>query len=116
MKLWQKIIVRLFYLTPIGYFLSTLDLLSGERIKGINIDLESYSPIRAKAKNNPTATERFNWLVNGIFLLGEGVFVIYNNIAGDLGGGFALVAIIFGTVSLITAIFPRVSWNKRISL
>jgi len=89
MKLWQKIVLRLLYLTPFGYLLSTLSLLQGEKIKGITIDLKRYSPIRAYVKQKPTFNERLNWFINGIFLLVEGWFVLIKQIAGDIGGAFA---------------------------
>jgi len=114
MKLWQKIVLRLLYLTPFGYFLSTISLLQGEKIKGIQIDLERYSPINAHVTKNPMFNERLNWFINGIFLLAEGWFVLVKQIAGDIGGGFALVAIIFGTVSLISAIYPGIQWNRKV--
>lgn len=113
MKLWQRIILRLLYLTPFGYLLSTLSLLQGERIKGINIDLKRYSPIRAQVKQKPTFNERLNWLINGVFLLAQGWFVFIKQIAGDIGGAFALVAFIFGVVSLVSAFFPSLPWNKK---
>lgn len=114
MKLWQKIVLRLLYLTPFGYFLSTLSLLQGKKIKGIQIDLERYSPINAHAAKNPTFDERLNWFVNGIFLLVEGWFVLVKQIAGDIGGGFVLVAFIFGVVSLISALYPSILWNRKV--
>lgn len=114
MKLWQKIVLRLLYLTPLGYFLSTLSLLQGEKFKGIQIDLKRYSPINVQVVKNPTTKERCNWFINGIFLLIEGWFVLIKEIAGDIGGGFVLVAFIFGFISLISAIFPRFPWNKKV--
>ncbi len=112
--LFQKILLRLLYLTPVGYILSTLELLTGERTKGIFIDLRRYSPIKSKIKQNPRPDERINWLINGIFLIFESWFVVTNQIGDDIGGGFAFVALVFGIVSIISAIFPNVSWNKKL--
>lgn len=114
MKLWQKIILRLLYLTPFGYMLSALSLIQGERTWGIYISLERYSPIRAYIKQKPTSGERINWFINGLFLLAEGWVVAINEIAGDIGGVFAWLAFIFGSVSLVSAIFPRFPWNKKL--
>jgi hypothetical protein len=114
MKFWQKIILRLLYLTPFGYLLSILSLLQGEKTKGIDIDLKRYSPIRTQIKQKPTFNERLNWFINGIFLLTQGWFVLLKQIAGDIGGAFALVAFIFGAVSLVAAIFPSFPWNKKL--
>lgn len=113
MKLWQRIILRLLYLTPFGYLLSTLSLLQGEKTKGIYINLKQYSPIRAHVKQKPTFNERLNWFINGVFLLAQGWFVLIKQIAGDIGEAFALVAFIFGVVSLVAAIFPSFPWNKK---
>lgn len=114
MKSWQKIVLRLLYLTPFGYLLSTIYLLSGEESKGIYLELERNLPVRAIIKKKPTLSERIDWLVNAVFLLVQGYFVLYYEIAGEIGGGFAIVAIIFGLVSLISAIAPGISWNKKI--
>ena len=116
MKLWQKVIVRLLYLTPVGYLLSTLLLLQGEKTKGIYIDLKRYSPISVSVKQYPTFNERLNWFINSIFLLVEGWTVLVKQIAGDIGGAFALTACIFGLVSLVSAIFPNIPWNKKVRI
>lgn len=112
MKLWQRVLLRLLYLTPAGYLISTASLLQGEKITGISLVLERYSPVRVKTKRQPSFNERVDWFVNGVFLIIEGWFVLFNNIAGDIGGVFALVAFIFGLVSLISALFPRLPWNR----
>lgn len=114
MKLWQKIILRLLYLTPFGYFLSTIFLLQGERTQGIYIDLRAYSPIRATIEKKPSFGERVNWFINGIFLLTEGWYVIGNQIAGSTGGAFTFIAYLYGLASLASAFFPSLSWNKKI--
>ena len=114
MKLWQKIVLQLLYLTPFGYLLSSYSLIQGKRTPGIFISLESYSPIRAFTKEKPTFRERTGWFINGIILLIEGIFVQFYEIAGDIGGGFAFLAFIFGLVSLVSAIFPRAPWNRKI--
>lgn len=114
MKFWQQVVLRLLYLTPFGYLLGTLSLFQGERTKGIGIDLKRYYPIKAHIKQMPTLNERLNWFVNGAFLLAEGWFVLAKQIAGDIGGVFALVAFIFGSVSLISAIYPSFPWDKKL--
>lgn len=113
-KFWQTILLRLLYLTPFGYFLSTISLLLGERTPGIHIALESYSPIRATVKKKPSLNERVNWFINGVFLLAEGWFILVKEITGNIGGTFALFAFIFGLTSIIAAFFPSISLNKRI--
>lgn len=116
MKFWQRVIIRLLYLTPIGYLLSIVSFLQGETIKGIAVDLKRYSPIRVNVKQYPKHAERFAWLVNSIFLFAEGWIVLTNQIAGTVGGAFALMAFLFGGVSVVSAIFPRFPWNKEIRI
>lgn len=117
MRFWQKLILRLLYLTPIGYLLSLLFLMKGERTPGIYVVLERYSPVSAKVKKNPTFFERINWFINGFFLLTEAWLAFkYAPESGleEWVGSFAFVAFIFGAVSLVSAIFPRISWNRDI--
>lgn len=106
--------VALFNLTPFGYLLSTLSLLQGGKIKGIQVNLGSYSPISVQITKAPTLSDRLNWFVNGILLLVEGWFVLVKQIAGDVGGVFALLAFVFGVVCLISAIYPGFPWNRRV--
>ena len=106
--------MRFLYLTPVGYLLSTVSLLSGDAIKGVNINLKRYSPIGVRVKKLPTPNERANWFVNSAVLLFQGWYIISHNLGGDVGGGYAFVAFIYGGVSLISAIYPKVQWNKDI--
>lgn len=113
-NVFSKIGLRILYLTPIGYLLSLFSLLTGEKTKGIYVVLENQLPIWANIKQNPTSKERISWFVNGIVLLAEGFLVLIYQIASDFGGVFAIVAIIFGLTSMVAALFPRVSFNKKI--
>lgn len=114
MKLWQKIAIRLLYLTPIGYLFSVVFLFQGKRTPGINILFKRYSPIGANIKKSPTSKERIVWFINAIFLLAEAWFVFVNEIGGAIGGTFGLLALVFGVVSLVSAVFPCFPWNKKI--
>ena len=113
MELWQGAVLRLLYLTPLGYILSTLSLLQGKSTKGVRVDLSSYSPVRAHIKQKPTEKERLDWFINGVFLLAQGWIIITKQIAGDIGGAYALVAFIFGLVCIVSAIIPSIPWNKK---
>lgn len=108
----QRILIRLLYLTPLGYLLNSLYLLSGNQTKGLKVYLNRYSPITAKVKDKPSFSERVNWLANSIVLFTQGWFVIQHGLGGSLGGAYAITAYIFGGVSIISAVFPKVRWNK----
>jgi hypothetical protein len=110
----KSFLLRLLYFTPFGYLLSSVLLLSGDRIKGLKVNLSRYSPIRAEVKVKPNANMRINWFFNAIILFIQSFYVLSNNIAGDIGGGYALLAIIFGGISMVSAIYPKVIWNKNI--
>jgi len=110
----QIIILRLIYLTPFGYILKALSLQQKSKDSGVYVQLNQYLPMRAEVKKNPTINERLNWFVNGVAMLVQGYFVILKEIGGDLGGTYAIIAIIFGGVNLISAIFPKISWNKNL--
>lgn len=115
-KLWQKILLRLLYLTPIGYILSFVSLTEGEKVSGISVTLERYSPIKATVKTSPTLNDRLNWFINSLILLIQGWFIIIRdrNTVSDFGGGYAMASIIFGLVCLISALFPHIQWNREI--
>ena len=77
------------------------------------------TPFRVSIGNqNPSKKERLDWFINGIFLLAEGWFANVVATKSDMkdhpAGGFAFIAFIYGLVSLVSAIYPRISWNKRL--
>ena len=118
MKWWQNIILKLLYFTPIGYILSYLFLIRGNKTPGISVILDSHSPIKATIKTNPSFNERFNWFVNGLILSAQAIIITRetaSNIGGNnVSGSYAFAAFIFGLVSFISAIFPNINWNKHI--
>lgn len=121
MKFFQRIFLRLLYLTPVGYFLSLLSLVKGESTPGVYVVLEKYSPIEALVKENPTAKERMDWLINGMVLLLGFWFVSISgipaerNIIGDFAATYAWMSLVFGVVSTVSAFFPKFPWNKQLS-
>ena len=112
MKLTLKdFILRLIYLTPIGYILSLLSLISGDKTPGIYIEL---TPFWVFVKKDYLARDRFNWFFNGTILISQAFFVIFNSLGGNLGGAYAWIALTFGFVNITTAIHPKFNWNERI--
>lgn len=114
MKLWQKIVVGLLYLTPVGFMLTSTSLLEGKNTSGIHVSLGVSSPARATVKPNPTIKDRVIWFGSGVILLVEACFIAVNEIGEDFGGAYAMIAFIFGVVSLISSLFPRFPWNRRL--
>jgi hypothetical protein len=112
--MFSILIIRLLYLTPIGYLISSADLLSNKSIKGINVNLSKYSPIRANISSKPDIATRINWLLNSIILFFQGFQILSKNIGGEIGGGYAILATIFGGICFVSAIFPKIQWNKNL--
>ena len=110
----SRFLLRLLYLTPLGYLISSINLLNNKVVKGINIDISKYSPIRVSTNPKPNIQLRLNWFINGLLLLIQGFYILLNNIGGDMGGGYALLSFIFGGVSLISSVFPQIQWNRSI--
>ncbi len=70
-------------------------------------------PVIVVVKKNPKTQDRVRWFINGLVLLAEAYYVINFEIGGDLGGSYAFVALIFGVVNSITAVFPKIDWNGK---
>ncbi len=114
-KIIQRTIIYILYLTPFGYLLSMISILSGERTPGVYVHLAEKDPVLAFIKPNPTLYERLKWFFSGMVLTGQAYYIIRNEIGDNWGGSYALVAAIFGLTSLISAIFPHIKWNKNMS-
>ena len=79
------------------------------------MQLSTHAPVSVVVKNNPTTQERFHWFINGIVLLAQAFFIVSNNFGEELGGTYAFVAIIFALGSIISAVHPKLDWNRRIN-
>ena len=116
MKAIRWILLRLLYLTPIGFIIDVILLEVKIKEGGILVNLSSRSPISASVKENPTGIERINWLIDGLFLLLESFFAIKYDIKyeWDFAGVFAFLATIIALVYIVAAIFPRARFNKKL--
>ena len=110
----KEIFITLLYLTPIGYLLSLFKLYSGERTPGVYVYLPRDEPIKVFVKENPLITDRIHWLFNGGFLIVQASIIIHNNLGGDWGHTYAWIALIFGVVNTVSAIFPTFNWNGKL--
>jgi MFS family permease len=111
---FQKVILTLLYLTPIGYFLRMIDLQTGYESSGIYVRLPYRAPLHAFVKQNPLFTERVQWIFNGVFLLLQAFFVVWKQLGDEFGAAYAWLAAIFGVVSIISAFSPKFDWNKKL--
>ncbi len=114
---FNKILLTLLYLTPIGYVLSILDLYSGEKTPGVYVYLsgdQPNKPMQVFVKKNPLVLERVHWFINGISLILQAFTVVYKNIGGNWGLYYVWVASIFGFVNLISSFLPTFNWNGGI--
>ena len=112
--MFSQLIIRLLYLTPIGFLMSSVSLLSNKSIKGINVDLGKYSPIRASISSKPGINMRANWLLNSIVLFFQSFQILSKNFGGEIGGGYAILALIFGGICFVSSIYPKIQWNKNL--
>lgn len=117
-----KIVRRLLYFTPIGYVLSLFDLHLGKATPGVYVHLPQYTPPKVFVKKNYLPKDRFDWFFNGSVLLAQAGFAVSSNLMNPtsveeiqiLLSMFIWTALLFGIVNIITALFPKVSWEKRI--
>lgn len=112
--IFEDIFITLLYLTPIGYLLSLLELYSGERTPGVYVCLPRDKPIRVFVKENPLVADRTHWLVNGSSLIAQASIIIYKDLGGSWGHTYAWIALVFGAVNMVSAIFPTFNWNGRL--
>lgn len=112
--MFSQLIIRLLFLTPIGYLINSVNLLSNKNIQGINVDISKYSPIRADINTKPDIAMRVNWFLNSTVLIFQSYQILSKNLGGEIGGGYAVLAAIFGGICFVSAIFPKIQWNKNL--
>jgi hypothetical protein len=115
-KIAKKIIITLLFLTPIGYLMKLFNILSGEVTPGVYLSLETDEPIEAVIKKNPQVHDRIQWFINGVVLLIQSIYVFSIDIFDEIGGSYAWIAFLYATINIISALFPKLDWNKKLSL
>lgn len=111
----QEIFLRLLYLTPTGYLLSLLTLQTGKQTPGVYITLQRYTPILAYIKPNPLILDRVQWLFNGISLILQAL-VVFSQKFGNIFSVYGWIALLYGIVNFISAVFPKFDWNKKLGV
>jgi len=120
----REIVIRLLYLTPIGYLLSFADLRNKNKTRGIVLSMHENEPTHIEVKNNPSFGDRAYWFFNGIVLILQAWFILYNQATkrskyfiediDNFIGGYAVFAAIFGLASVVSAFYPKMPWNKKL--
>lgn len=75
--------------------------------------LPERAVIKVYVKRNPLFQDKLNWLLNGSILIFQGFYIFLNKIGGDLGVTYSWLALVFGFVSFLSALFPSFNWNGR---
>jgi hypothetical protein len=75
MKILKKLLIKLLYLTPIGYVLSLFSLFEGDATPGVYIQMSEHMPIKAYVSKNPHISDRASWLFNGALLILQGAYI-----------------------------------------
>jgi hypothetical protein len=89
---------------------------------GVSYIVRRELPISVNVKQNYSLIDRLNWMVNGIFLLSEGIYVFdkYLQFFGKqymtLPLAFVQIAVLTGIVNIVSGFFPTLQWNKRTPL
>lgn len=109
----QQIFLYLLYLTPLGYFLSLTKLMDPKYSQGVFVQIDEKKPMYVFVKANPTVSDRFHWFTNGVALTWQSYWVATRFYDIEIVAGYAVFAIIFGIVNIVTAIFPRFPWNSQ---
>ncbi|MCL5784830.1 MAG: hypothetical protein M1142_05785 [Patescibacteria group bacterium] len=111
----QQVLLTLLYLTPIGYILNLFALQTGKMTPGVYVSMQRETPILAHIKQNPLFKDRAQWLVDGIFLVSQGLLVLQQKL-GNIFTAYGWVALVFGIVNFVSAFFPKFDWNKRLGV
>lgn len=118
MQLWQRILIKLLYLTPIGYILGMLSLLEGKSHRGLKIiPFPKDIPI-VSVEGKPSFQDRVSWFTNGVILIFQGwfalQFLLKYGVLEEFISWYGALAFLFGFITLVSTLFPKFPWNKRI--
>lgn len=109
----KEIFITLLYLTPVGYLLSLFRLYTGERTPGVYVYLPQDLSPAVIVKGNPLFKDRVQWFFNGLCLVFQVFIIIQNNLGGTLGQAYSWLALVFGIVNVVSAIFPTFNWKEK---
>lgn len=110
----KRIFLILLYLTPFGYIIDLLQLLSGKKTTGITLKIGPKTPVSARVNKKFTGKDRLNWFFQGLFLLSQALYIFTRKEISDISGAYGLMCLVFGSVSLISGIFPKMNWNRNV--
>lgn len=94
--------------------------MSGEYTSGVYVNLPKHRSPQVFVKANPTFFDRVKWISAGSFLIFQAYFIVIKKMGGDLGGLYAWMAVVFGIITLTSALKPDFKWkfvlNKSITI
>jgi hypothetical protein len=124
-SLLKTLFIKLLYLTPFGYMIDVINLLDKNNAlknnKGVSFSFDQDKNIgEVEIDQNPTTKIRWYWVFNGLVLLLQSVIAVryglYLN-SEDLAQWpmmYAFFAAMTGIVSLVSAVYPHMPWNKKL--
>ena len=109
-----KQVLRTLLLIPIlGDLLRVFLMDIGWMVPGLSLNIFNDREINATVKQDATIQDRVRWFVEGIFFF-VGLWGLWNI---SKSWELVLVAspflIVFGIFTIVSAIFPKIRWNKR---
>ena len=109
-----KPVLRILLLIPLlGDLLRVFLMDMGRVVPGLSLNVFNDRKINATVKQDATTQDRVRWFVEGIFF-----FVgLWGLLSIDKGGDLVLITsylfMVFGIFAIVSAIFPKIRWNKR---
>ncbi len=117
----KTLLLKLLFLTPLGYILSLFSLLNANETNEFGVKIyfpkTSRESLSITVVQNPTFVNRMNWFGNGIILLTQSFIAVSNDLPstiGKVGTYYIVMCFIFGFVQLLIAIWPNIDWNKKL--
>jgi hypothetical protein len=112
----KNFIVKLLYLTPVGYVLSLFSLYSGQATPGVYVHLPRDAQMKVYIKRNPSQWDRLGWALTGLILISQSTIISIKQLGGDFGAVYSWIALLFGFVNFISALVPNLNWSKRLKI
>lgn len=80
----------------------------------MGLSMIGNEPSSVEIKKSRSFTDRLYWLFNGAALIGQTWFILSHSIEDNFAGAYAILATIFGSISVVSAFYPRFPWNKKL--
>lgn len=101
--------------TPLYYLVRMKNIEAQIREMGLDYQfITRDKPMRVSIEGKPDVFRRIRWFVMGIGLLVEGFFLFGKKRLDDFAGVFAFFSVITGPILVLSALFPKIKWNRAI--